>query len=526
MLSEPAPARWLSLAALLFTAVLATIVIGILPPFWDTNDDVGMAMILDGNGLAAYPSPGIIYSNILYGYALAMLPQLGDISRYSLTSISLNILAIFLICRASCLLSRNYVLALSITLLISLVPLTFPQFTILAGMLGIAGVLHIAVYLGRGQRLDLLIAGFALFIGYLIRSHELYLVLLTSSVVLPWKDMRGNRQLKMLAATLVGLGIAAALADWRYYQIPEWQAFREVNSLRAAFTDFGVATYFLERLDLLKDTGYSPNDVALLREWFLVDAQMVNPERLSALLSRVDPYAFVDFNFSKGASFAGFFEPPLLYALIPAVAAGILAKNRIRIALAWLVLIVAIVGLSLIGRPPPTRVLYAPMTLLLCLGALQLAPALWQWVLIGSIGLAVVPVIEHLKERHNIYATRYSIARTDLATLDPSNLYVVWGSALDYAAMYPPLGSMREARRFHWYALGAGSLAPFAMSQWKETPSGLPARLVNGEPVPIFASRDQIGYLSIYCKERHSRESRVLSVQNLMAGTVFTVTCR
>src|SRR4051794_20988339 len=126
------------LTALLFTAVLATIAIRILPPFWETNDDVGMAMILDGYGLAAYPSPGILFPNILYGYALAALPQIGDISRYGLAAISLNLLSIVLLCRALCLLTGNYVLTLSVIALTSLPPLVFPQFTVLAGMLSVA----------------------------------------------------------------------------------------------------------------------------------------------------------------------------------------------------------------------------------------------------------------------------------------------------------------------------------------------------------------------------------------------------
>jgi MFS family permease len=515
-----------SVAALVFTAVLATIVIGFLPPFWDTNDDVGMAMILDGYGLAAYPSPGIVFSNILFGYAVAKLPLLGDISRYALASVSLNIIAIFLICRALCLLNRNYLLALSITTLISLVPFTFPQFTILAGMLSIAGILHLALYLERGQARDLLIAGLALFAAYLVRSHEFYLVFLISLVFLPWRQRLGDRRLRIFAVILLGLAVATAFADWRYYQAPEWQAFNEVNLLRVPFTDLGVAKYFLEHLELLRDTEYSPNDVTLLAEWFFVDPNILNPQGLSTLLARVNLQAFLGFTFKNLAAGVGtIFNKPLIYLLLPAVAVGIATKNRTRIGLAWLVLIVAIAVLSSIGRPPPIRVLYPPIALLLCLGAVQIALPFLRWTVIGVIGVVGIPTIAYLIGRHNYHVENHFIARTDLATIDKSNLHVVWGADLHLESMYPVFGSMAEAREFRWYGLGVTSLAPFAMAHWKEMPGGLVTRLISRRPIAFFASQDRIDHLSIYCKERYSRELQIISTQKLRIGTIFTVTC-
>ena len=526
------PAREVSalssaLTALLFTAILATIVIGFLPPFWETNDDVAMAMILDGYGLAAYPSPGIVFSNILYGYALAALPQIGDISRYSLGAISLNLLSVLLICRALCLLTQNYVLTLSVMALISLPPLIFPQFTVLGGMLSVAGILHIASYLQRRQTFELVIAGFVLFIGYLIRSHEFFLIVLISSVILPWRGVLGDRRLQGLIVVLIGLGAAAMLADWRYYQAPEWQAFRELNLVRAPFTDYGAAAYFLEHPGLLKGANYTPNDIVLLQKWFLADPLLADPERLSALLSRVDPASFMGGNLARQwATLPLLLAAPLVYVLVPAVVAGTLTKNRIRLGLAWLVLIVVIVGLMLTGRGVINRVLYAPLVLLLCLGTIQVSRPLSQWVLIGAIGLAALGTVLSVTKRHAHSMEQHALIRTDLATVDKSKLYVVWGNLLDYESMYPVLGSMTAARELRLYALGVTSLAPFAVAHWKDAPGGLlPGRLTSGAPVPFFAEMARIDLLSIYCEERHSTKLRVTGVQQLRSGNIFTVTC-
>lgn len=529
---ERIPAREVSalssaLTALLFTAILATIVIGFLPPFWETNDDVAMAMILDGYGLAAYPSPGIVFSNILYGYALAALPQIGDISRYSLGAISLNLLSVFLICRALCLLTQNYVLTLSVTALISLPPLIFPQFTLLAGMLSVAGILHIASYLQRRQTFELVIAGIVLFIGYLIRSQEFFLIMMISFVILPWREVLRDRHLQGLIVILIGLGAAAMFVDWRYYQVPEWQTFREVNLLRAPFTDFGADAYFLDRPELLKGTSYTPNDIRLLRDWFLADPLLANPERLSALLSRVDLSSFMQGNVAKnGAMFARFLNPPLVFVFVPAVMAGILAKNRISIGLSWLVLIIAIAGFILTGRGLPSRVFVPPLVLLLCFATIQVSRPLPQWALVGAIGLAALGTVLSVTKRHTHSMEQFALIRTDLATVDKSKLYVVWGNLLDYESMYPVLGSMTAARELRLYALGVTSLAPFAVAHWKDAPGGLlPGGLTSGAPVPFFAEMARIDLLSIYCEERHSTKLRVTGIQQLRFGNIFTVTC-
>jgi hypothetical protein len=117
-------------------------------------------------------------------------------------------------------------------------------------------------------------------------------------------------------------------------------------------------------------------------------------------------------------------------------------------------------------------------------------------------------------------------ARSDLASVDKSKLYVVWGAVLDLESMYPVLGSLAAARELRWYGLGVTSLAPFAMAHWKDVPGGLPGQLTAGQPVPFFASQGLIDLLAIYCEERYSAALRTTGVQKLTRATIFTVSCR
>jgi hypothetical protein len=516
-----------SITAIVFTAIIAGGVLVSLPPFWETNDDVGMAMMADGYGFAAYPSPTVVFSNVLYGYALAALPQTGDISRYSFASIALNIVAIAFICRALILLTGSAVAGFAVSALSGLLPLTFPQFTMLAGMLTVAGLLQVSVYLRRRSISELPTAAILLFLGYLIRSQEFYLVVLLYLPFLPVQEAVSSWALRLLALGLAVLILTAILVDSAYYQRPEWHAFRELNLLRAPFTDFGLVPYVEAHPELLEGTNYSPNDVALLGSWWLIDPFGSDWKGLSLILSRVSLPSFVSWNVDNAwPAVTSLFQPPFRYLLIPAVLATIFAGANLRLSLGWLALIGIIVAVAVLGRGTVTRVYYAPVVLLLCLAAVQVIPPLARWGLIAAIGVAGAVAIDGLAKQNAAIAREYASGRSDIARLDKSSVYVVWGSALQLEAMYPVLVPMKEARQLRLYGLGVTSLAPFALAHWRETPGGLPGRLVSASPVPFFATKPQMDLLAIYCEERHSAKLQTADARKLTIGPLLTVTCR
>jgi hypothetical protein len=128
--------------------------------------------------------------------------------------------------------------------------------------------------------------------------------------------------------------------------------------------------------------------------------------------------------------------------------------------------------------------------------------------------------------RHGTQRQEHAQSRSDLAALDGSKLYVVWGSALPFEAMYPVFGSMAAARKFRWYGLGVMSLAPFATAHWAGGPGGLAAQLVTGEPLPFFATKANIEQLATYCAERRALKLQIANVHALSIGYLYKLTCR
>ena len=57
-------------------------------PHWETNDDVGMSMVAHGYGIAAFGSPQIMFSNVLWGYVIRSIPSVGGVLGYSLATMA------------------------------------------------------------------------------------------------------------------------------------------------------------------------------------------------------------------------------------------------------------------------------------------------------------------------------------------------------------------------------------------------------------------------------------------------------
>src|SRR5262249_38784163 len=108
-----------AMVAIIITLSLLLVVLLSGPPVWETNDDIGMALISGGRGLATERSASILFSNVIYGWVISRFPDLFGLASYDLISYSLDILAIGTISYATLILSENLVLTIAIAVIIS-----------------------------------------------------------------------------------------------------------------------------------------------------------------------------------------------------------------------------------------------------------------------------------------------------------------------------------------------------------------------------------------------------------------------
>lgn len=115
--------------------------------------------------------------------------------------------------------------------------------------------------------------------------------------------------------------------------------------------------------------------------------------------------------------------------------------------------------------------------------------------------------------------------REDVARLDKSKLYVIWGGNFAYELAMPVLAGDVEAGSFRNYGLGWESLAPFSMdafkgSEWKN----LADRIARDRDIPFIADKSDIDLLAVYCRE-HLHKEMTAREEALKTFTIFHVTC-
>ncbi|WOB48003.1 hypothetical protein NYR97_11955 [Xanthomonas hydrangeae] len=478
-----------------------------------------MSMLAHGYGIAASGSPNIVFSNVIWGYLVRALPSVAGVDGYSIATLGVLVLVGAVILHGLTRLGSHWLTATAAVMLLLVRPVLFPQFTVNAGLLAVAGLVCLAVHARQRSPLALWCGVVLLFFSYLIRSQELMLVLAVASPLLGWlipqssrlrpRSLRWSGGLTRIDAHWVALGTLALLMliagwlDWHAYQAADWQAFRELNLSRAPYTDFGAAQSLLQRPELLARYGYSSNDLTLISRWFFVDPALANPDALTAMLADAGFVLVRESGLQSGwKGVQTLLHPVLLPLLIPAVALALLRPNM-RVGLAWLVSIGAMFALGFVGRPGVIRV-YVPV-----LSLLLIAPLLAQStsrrsshiitaLLLTAAGFAAVNAVTASQ------ATRVQdmLMRQNLRAL-PHGSVASWGSTFPLEAAYPVLGRTAGNHHYRLYSLGAFTLVPnsVAASQTRAG-RGLVARFKQPDGLTLFGNDQLFDLLDVYCRER------------------------
>jgi MFS family permease len=513
--------------ALVLTAALIATLCFMFKPCWETNDDVAMSMVAHGYGLAAYSSPQLIFSNVLWGYLVRGLPTIDGVLGYSLaTMIGLLVMAwamLYFLLR----LGAGYLVGLLGVALLLARPTLFPQFTINAGLLTAAAIIGWLVHARFGDLRSLVTACLLAFFGYLVRSQEFFLVLGVALPFLSWRMLREQRHVQ-IALLLLGVAIASAAAlDHWSYSGSEWQHFWELNAARAPFTDFGVGEHLKQRPEIMAHHGYSQNDVGLIAGWFFVDPQIADPKSLKAMLTELGRLPMQESRVQSGwAAIQTLTAPALLPLLLPAVFLFVMAP-RWSAALAWTLCLAALFAMGATGRPGVLRV-YVPLVSLLLVAPLVIEGSkegVHQWMtvlmlLLACIGNASLLIPEAWNSERVV-----QLVQKDIKDL-PAEPIVSWGDAFPFEFSFPVLSTDTNPRDILLYSLGGFTHAPFSLSSAEQRAGrGMIERLRTPEGVPIIASQQSLELLRMYCRERLNAQFRESAMHQAPLVSVQRVWC-
>jgi hypothetical protein len=535
--SELTPARreYLAWVAWPISVGLVLLLCAISSPIFETNDDVHLSMIAHGYGIATGGSPLLVYSNVLWGYLIRLVPEIWGVPGYSLITLGVLVVVGAVVIRSVLATGLGIAGATAVLTLVVARPVLIPQYTINAGLLMVAAVVCWQRFekQGSGARFALCAGCVLAYCSFLVRSHAFLLVLGVALPLLPWRSLWLRRDAKLALILLVAAIGASSLLNQFAYRGAEWAEFNRFNAVRIPYNDYGAAEHLKDTPEILRRYGYSANDVDLITDWFFEDPKIADPEKLQSMLGELGPLAFQAG--SLGKAWKGVSELASSDKLLPIVLAALflaVMRPRWRVFAVWGLCLGALFTLGLMGRPGVTRV-YVPLVGLLLLApflddgkALLDSTRVRRWAVIGVV-LAACFFNAHSVLRNSRGLRSWSEdVRAGLGHF-PSDGVVVWGGNFPYEAVYPVLGSSPNFRDLHLYLLDDFTLAPYSVATAaRRTGHGFLDQLVDERGVAVVVNDYGAALLETYCRDNLRGIFDVLVNRNYGQVWVTTFRCR
>lgn len=501
------------LAPLLALAII-TISYTIFTPFWQTNDDVGMSMIAHGYGIAMYPSPYLIFSNVIWGEIVKNIPSIFGVLGYSLATISIIFVALYL-CVETLSKKYNLIIAITLALILFLRPIVYPQFTIIAGISFIAAFLFYYKFAKSSFLPYLLASVIFAYLSFLIRLEQ-FLLMLVISLPIILKITR-KYELKQLIIMLILLIVMALsyVYNIRVYEDNDWKFFFDFRNAVSPIVNFNSASFLLKNEALLQVNSISSNDIRLLQTFFFADRDLVNIEILRALTSEIK----YDIDLVKTAknlitTVKFFLDGNILVLSFISLALIFISPSWVIIS-SWLIFFIAMAIMCLIDRPAVERVILPVMIFLLLCQLLENSKEFNQYLII----IGIILLLTHSFE---ISADNY---RSQMLSKDRHEFYkimksaepmVVLGSDLPYEALYPVLANnLKSTPKI--YGVGSFTWAPFSVaSHYSSSDQGFKNRFI-GDGVDIVINN--LSKLNLYCKEHFKGAIEVIDFKLGLANS-------
>lgn len=293
-----------TIIAALFALSFIAMSSAILTPFYETNDDVGLSMIVAGQGFASRPDEHVLFSHIFIGQALRALydanshfPWYGAYLYFchfaSVTAISTVLLGKYGT-KAGLLISAMLCCALEIYTLSNL------QFTTTSFMLAAAGGLCAAEWVQSkkgGYGVSFYAALLLLVASSMVRFQMFGLSFLLIGAFLLLNICSENEKVKQLKRVLIFLGISGLLSyalvqiNNNYYATDQgWQNFYRNSANSGLIRDYNRPLNTDQSMAAMHKVGWSLNDVNALLQCLNCDEQLFSAEKIEYVAANLPAY--------------------------------------------------------------------------------------------------------------------------------------------------------------------------------------------------------------------------------------------
>ncbi len=451
-------------------------------PFYQTNDDVTMRLLAEGHFVpGGKPVPFLLFINIVIGKALAIaytlmpgVPWYDLVLGASLTAAAAALVVVWIGSG-----QRRDVLWTIILAVFFLLPaFVSVQFSIVGltcCAAGIALLVHAA--LDPGSRRLHAIFGAALFVwGSLIRFDGALLMAIEGAVLaLPLLFGAPSRRRALLfpaGAALVLMMAFFATDRIAYSRSGGWSSFHEFDNLRRRGVDYLVPEQITPPVlaRLRAETAWSANDFLLFSGWYFTDPAVYSMDKARKAAEIFGGQVWSAARVNAAARDAGTF----------------LIKMR------WTFLLL---GLFVLAHGASSRLILYFLSTMLTIAARRVEPSphFWQTAIAAVLGLFVaahsLPALHRTSEARRAAAAN---AQRDVAELRRigARLFIIHGNAFPYEDYWRPLHTTQPP--FPFIGLGMTDQTPPVQDALREMASVDVAWSLCSEPGLILIAWDPI----------------------------------
>jgi hypothetical protein len=518
------------IVALAWFVVLTVTIQTLFGIYYETNDDVGMMMLAQGFGLTDRPTDLLLFTNRLQGLVVSRLGWPFGLPAYSVYLFGCLLISLAAIVGAMMRFNQAFLLNLLVVSALALRPIFAPQFTIIAALLMLAGVLALERYRRGDGSPHLAVAGAFSVLAFLMRPEAMMMMALLSLPLVFRVSLLTSRAALVSGAVTGAVVLAAYWWDQAGYGTPEWAAYNAMDLPRAWFTDFANGALVLKRPDLLASVGWSANDLRMLANWWWLDPDVYSPEKLQRVIDGVGLTAIFTSDASRLAYWAETFAlPDMLPSTILALAVLSFVPGEWRWRMTGTVVIFVAVTLlfTMAGRFDVTRIFYPGLTVVVVFALINSPLRPVMRTTIGTVSLlsAILSAQDYISKAGALRETQDSATHELLKANLHAGIFD-WAGALPYMALYPTFLRRDQTPFLTIYSLGADQWAPYALSRWHGDARNAIGQFKAIDGVKLIASDKLIDLLGTYCREHWSGQLTVYSKADLGGPAVYHVSCQ
>lgn len=464
-------------------------------------------MTIHGYGAAAYGIPNLPHSNIIWGYCILFIDQFLKlpIPAYSIIILSSLILTASGLFFLMTIKSNNIFIALFCTVLMFAQPIVRPQFTLLAGFITVLSLFCLYYYQRFTNKAIVIISALLLYAGFLIRYEEMLLIICISIPLIPWRICFSR---SYLMGILGILSLIIILSGWWDSNLSKEKRQYKDNFGLSRMLDYGDSESLKISESVLSKNDFSKNDYELITSWFFIDSALTNPLRLTKIVNDAKvPFNLYMLPDSILKGLRVLLAGDIIILFIGSIIIFIFFPSR-QLFYVWMLLLLALLTFSFLGRPFPYRVIYPALSLCMCT-PFMLSP---EKKALSSNRTRILVFILIVFSIIHVFAVLRQGNRREWKALEvqkmmqdfPDNPVVIWPADFPAELAYPLLSTYDEIKRFKLQTLG-GILA-FYPNSFTRTEAkagrGMLQLFYSSNGVSVLGFPSRFLLLENYCKEQ------------------------